>query len=188
MSGAFDPRDHVIQLRQRSGGYADYLPVAARLAWFRESHPDGVVVIDAHAITEQVAIFRARVSVSGGGAADGWGSETPDDFKDYIEKASTKALGRALAALGFGTMEGAEELDRGERGPRPVDTPVPTPVDAVAAVLADLAEWDADDQPFAALRAYGEDAAGRLGARGGQRIRAALAAIAERRRAVQRVS
>jgi len=51
-----------------------------------------------------LALFRARVSVPGGGTASGWGSETADDFGDYIEKAETKALGRALAALGYGTQ------------------------------------------------------------------------------------
>ena len=39
-----------------------------------------------------------------GASATGWGSETSQDFADYIEAAETKALGRALAALGFGTQ------------------------------------------------------------------------------------
>jgi hypothetical protein len=44
------------------------------------------------------------VAIPGAGEATGWGSETADDFEDYIEKAETKALGRALAALGYGTQ------------------------------------------------------------------------------------
>jgi hypothetical protein len=51
-----------------------------------------------------IAIFRARVAIPGAGEASGWGSETSTDFRDYIEKAETKALGRALAALGYGTQ------------------------------------------------------------------------------------
>ncbi len=49
-------------------------------------------------------IFRATVEIPGGGRATGYGSEGYDDFREYIEKAETKALGRALAALGFGTQ------------------------------------------------------------------------------------
>lgn len=43
----------------------------------------------------------------------GYGSETLSDFRDYFEKAETKAIGRALAALGYGTLF-ALELDEGE--------------------------------------------------------------------------
>ena len=48
----------------------------------------------------------------------GWGSETKQDFHDYLEKAETKAIGRALAAMGYGT---ASLPDDGERI---VDAPV----------------------------------------------------------------
>jgi len=37
-------------------------------------------------------------------AAVGYGQEEQKDFPDYLEKAETKALGRALAALGYGTQ------------------------------------------------------------------------------------
>jgi hypothetical protein len=50
------------------------------------------------------ALFRAEVEIPNGGKATGWGSETVRDFHDYIEAAETKALGRALAALGYGTQ------------------------------------------------------------------------------------
>src|SRR3546814_7260726 len=44
--------------------------------------------------------------------ATGYGSETPKDFGDYIEKAETKAIGRALGALGFGTQF-TDDFDEG---------------------------------------------------------------------------
>ena len=50
------------------------------------------------------ALFRAEVEIPNGGKATGWGSETVRDFHDYIEAAETKAIGRALAALGYGTQ------------------------------------------------------------------------------------
>jgi len=82
----------------------DYLEVKWRLLWLRTEHPDAVVETELVKHGGGLALFRARVSIPGGGAATGWGSETADDFGDFIEKAETKALGRALAALGFGTQ------------------------------------------------------------------------------------
>jgi hypothetical protein len=46
------------------------------------------------------------------------------DFSDYVEKAETKSIGRALAALGFGTQFTDEEFYEGES--RVVDSPVET--------------------------------------------------------------
>jgi hypothetical protein len=51
----------------------------------------------------------------------GHGSESKRDFGDFIEKAETKAVGRALAMLGYGTQFTAAEFDEGERI---VDSPV----------------------------------------------------------------
>ncbi len=82
----------------------DYLEVKWRLLWLRTEHSDAVVDTELVKHESGLALFRARVSVPEGGTATGWGSETADDFGDYIEKAETKALGRALAALGFGTQ------------------------------------------------------------------------------------
>ena len=59
------------------------------------------------------ALFRAAITIPNGGSATGWGSETVEDFGDYLEKAETKSLGRALAALGYGTLH-ALELDEGD--------------------------------------------------------------------------
>lgn len=48
------------------------------------------------------------------------GSETSSDFADFIEKASTKARGRALAGIGFGTQFAVADFDPGEK-PSPID-------------------------------------------------------------------
>lgn len=121
-AAGFNPRDHLTQLRGR-GGASDYLEVKWRLVWLREVHPDAAIRTEAHAITPEIAVFKATVTVPTGGEASGYGSETPKDFGDFIEKAETKAIGRALAALGFGTQF-APELDEGERI---VDAPVARP-------------------------------------------------------------
>jgi hypothetical protein len=96
---AFDASKYLTDLNGR-----DYLEVKWRLLWLRTEHPDAVIETELVKHGGGLALFRARVAVLGGGTATGWGSETADDFGEYIEKAETKALGRALAALGYGTQ------------------------------------------------------------------------------------
>ena len=96
---AFDASKYLTKLSGK-----DYLEVKWRLLWLRTEHPDAVIETELVKHGAGLALFRARVTIPGGGVATGWGSETADDFGDFIEKAETKALGRALAALGFGTQ------------------------------------------------------------------------------------
>lgn len=97
----FDAKQHLMSIRGNQ-----YLPVAARISWFRHDHPDGIIETDVHTINEQIAVFSARVVTPAGGIAVGYGSCTPQQFPDgWVEKASTKAIGRALAAMGYGTMD-----------------------------------------------------------------------------------
>lgn len=115
---AYDPNQHMIRLKGQ-----DYLPVAPRLCWFRDKYPQGTVTTEIiHLdVEKQICVSRARVETGEGGVAEGIGSETAKDFGDYIEKSSTKAIGRALLSLGFGTAFAADELDEGTRI---VDAPV----------------------------------------------------------------
>jgi hypothetical protein len=123
---AFDPSKYIIKLKGK-----DYLEVKWRLVWFRETHPDGAIDTESIALTEQLAVFKATVQTPSGGRATGYGSETPKDFGDYIEKAETKALGRALGALGFGTQftddfdEGTDNPVDAPRQPRQAPAPMP---------------------------------------------------------------
>jgi len=115
---AFNPNDHLSKVQKPN----DYLQVKWRLVWFRDERSHGKITTDmVHLdIEKQVAVFKATVEDSEGGVSDGYGSESAKDFRDYIEKAETKAIGRALAGLGYGTQF-APELDEGERI---VDSPV----------------------------------------------------------------
>jgi len=117
--GEFDPKKHLMDLKGK-----EYLPVAWRLVWLRTVCPNATIQTKHIEITPDWAIFQARVILPDGGEATGYGSETPKDFRDYIEKAETKAIGRALAALGYGTQF-APELDEGIE--RIVDSPIERP-------------------------------------------------------------
>ena len=108
---SFDPRPHLRRV-QNQGQESDYLDVKWRLAWLRAEHPDARITTDLATLNEALAIFRATIEIPSGGSATGYGSEMKTDFPDYIEKAETRAVGRALAALGYGTQF-ALELDPG---------------------------------------------------------------------------
>ena len=122
----FDPRSHTIKLAGRkdrngvAGPPIDYLPVKQRVRWLREEHPDAA--IDSHIIeiTPDQAIFQASVSVPGGGSATATGSERKVAFADYIEKAESVALGRALAILGYG-IDFADEFEESKEAADPRD-------------------------------------------------------------------
>lgn len=115
----FNPKEHMMNLKGK-----EYLQVMWRLVWFREEHPDWDINTELVSVDESSAIFHCRISDSNGKAvSSGYGSESKKDFGDFIEKAETKAVGRALAMLGYGTQF-APELDEGERI---VDSPVAKP-------------------------------------------------------------
>jgi hypothetical protein len=159
---SFDYKPHIMKLKGK-----EYLPVAARIAWLRSEHPGAQ--IDAELVTldldAQLAVFRATVVIPETGArATDYGSETAKDFGDYIEKASTKAIGRAIAALGYGTLM-ALELDEGERVVDSPTTPAarngggsaasgaaPTPT---AATIGVSAQASAKEPTMAASRSGG---------------------------------
>src|SRR5579859_751309 len=67
------------------------------------------------------ARFRAVVTDGKGGRATATKSENAASFPDFIEKAETGAVGRALAMLGYGTQFTGDELNEEHRI---VDAPV----------------------------------------------------------------
>lgn len=141
----FNPNEHLMQIKNK-GGATEYLPVQWRLVWFRELCPDGTIdteeiTVDLDREVEEEAYvwnkekqrsekvvkrargyarFKATITDGKGGRATGTKSENAASFPDFIEKAETGAIGRALAALGYGTQF-APELNE---MPRIVDSPV----------------------------------------------------------------
>ena len=113
---AFNANEHMMKLKGR-----DYLQVMWRLVWFREEHPDWTIDANIVEMDADHAVFKAVIcDENGQQKSAGHGSESKRDFGDFMEKAETKAVGRALAMLGYGTQF-APELDEGERI---VDSPV----------------------------------------------------------------
>jgi hypothetical protein len=79
-------------------------------------------------------LVRAKVfDETGRLIATGVKSEYSENFPDYVEKAETGAIARALAVAGYGT-ESALDLDEGIEGGRIADSPVATPIITASAI------------------------------------------------------
>jgi len=113
----FDPQKYLIKVKGK-----DYLEVKFRIHWFRQEHPDwdirsDLIKLD---IDRGIAVVRSDIfDEQGEHRSSGLSLETMKNFQDYLEKSETSATGRALAALGYGTLQSVE-LDEG----RIVDSPV----------------------------------------------------------------
>lgn len=117
--GNFNPKEHMMKLKGK-----DYLEVKWRLVWFREDHPDFGIHTELVEMDDKHAVFKAAITNAEGRlVSSGTGSESIRDFGDFIEKAETKAVGRALAMLGYGTQFDPDL----EEGSRIVDAPVERP-------------------------------------------------------------
>jgi hypothetical protein len=128
-----------------------YLEVKYRLVWLREEHPEAQISTEIlHLDLEKevqaevfewddnlkksvkvtktgkgMVIFKATITLPNGASATGTKMENAAAFGDFLEKAESGAIGRALAGLGYGTQfcEGESEADSG----RIVDAPVTRP-------------------------------------------------------------
>jgi hypothetical protein len=136
---SFNPNSHIIQLKSQQGP-KDYLPVQWRLVWFRDQYPQGEITTEilhldmdkeieievdkwndtikryekVKKVAKGICVFKATIKDGKGGIATGTKQENAASFADYIEKAETGAIGRALAALGYGTQF-TEDDGEGER-------------------------------------------------------------------------
>jgi len=138
----FNPADHLSNIKGKQ-----YLEVKYRVQWLHELHPQAQIstelvehvrVLDdktskphkvlTYAVIKATVILPARTR-SGELALyrtfTGYGSEESGDFGDYLEKAETKAVGRALAFAGLGTQF-VDDLDmiKDDGTVQVVDSPV----------------------------------------------------------------
>lgn len=106
-----------------------YLQVAYRLVWFREEHPDWTIKTHlAHPFNLEFALVEAEIfNEAGRLIASDRKCVTHKSFQAYVEKATTGAIGRALALCGYGTQFDPEEFDDETNIQHVADTPVPRP-------------------------------------------------------------
>lgn len=150
---AFNPREHLMDLKGK-----DYLQVAWRICWFRDALPEGTIETNIVEHDAEHAIFKATIYNGDLMLATAHGSETKRDFGDFLEKAETKAIGRALAMCGYGTQFTADELDEGERI---ADSPLNTGAKAQSTVTCErcgkpITGAKAGKQSFTAAQIVGQ--------------------------------
>jgi hypothetical protein len=123
----FNPNDHLMNLKGKA-----YLEVKWRLVWFRQEHPDWSIrtqIVDLN-IEQKYAVFKAIIANENGIiVAEGTKMEDARGFADYMEKAETGSIGRALGILGYGTQFAPEfdEVVPDAPNPRIVDAPINQP-------------------------------------------------------------
>lgn len=136
----FDPALYVRETTEMDGSTSSYMDVKYRQLWFRARYPLGKITFVVHELSDAAAVMEARIYTDKTDPpenyiASGLGRRTFDVNdplgKFYLENAATAALGRALAAAGFGSQfcDSSNDMD-----PNPVDAPVPiTPPGTAAA-------------------------------------------------------
>lgn len=118
----------------------DYLQVAHRLIILDETYKSYTVQSEMISVTEESAVVKSTVTVynDNGGIlrqASSTKKETKKDFPDFIEKAETGSIGRALALIGIGTQFCTQDLDEGNRL---ADSPVFSKEDIKTAVTSSV--------------------------------------------------
>lgn len=129
----FDAERYVIDMNRGRGEPRPYLPVAARIMWFRDEHPGGSITTEVIDVPRM--LVRATVTDEAGHVmATGLGSVPPNSERAVwngreFEKAETAAIGRALAHAGYGTQFLDEDGDFLADSPaqRPATPPRPAP-------------------------------------------------------------
>lgn len=130
--------DHVIDLRGKA-----YLPVAPRIAYFRDQHDDWAIVTDVIIDDGAPRLVRATI-IDADGRIRATAHKTVTAFEGgSVEKAETGAIGRALSLVGVGTLL-ALDMDEGEEiADAPQAKPAKGKADGPAPTAAELAALDA---------------------------------------------
>lgn len=126
MRQGFDPTKYLRRTVNETGEPELRLPLTYQKFWFRQTHPNGRMLLKSLRLTDQLAIFEALVYLhredqtpAGSFTANKTVQETPS----YIRAAQDEALSEALDNAGFGLRLNAEHPADG-KGCATVTTPV----------------------------------------------------------------
>lgn len=89
----------------RRAGDSMKLDLPYQKLWFRMAHPNGRMRLTAMRITEQMAIFEAKVFLDRSDAEPfsvSVAQQTMQDSRDFVKAAQNEALSQALSDAGFG--------------------------------------------------------------------------------------
>ncbi|HTD20707.1 MAG TPA: hypothetical protein VK667_14375 [Ktedonobacteraceae bacterium] len=146
----FNPSEHLLNIGTANKPRM-YLENKWRLVWLREQEPDAQITtemlfldLDKEVSAEVsewdenlrksvkvikhakgLVIFKATVTLPSGAIGTGTKMENAAAFSDFLEKAETGSISRALAGLGFGTQftEDEGEVESGRLADAPVTRP-----------------------------------------------------------------
>lgn len=124
----FNPKEHLIKIRRFENGqevFLDYLEIKWRLVWFREEHPDWVIETSGDMYLDEkgkpFGYWASAVIKDEKGnirtTAKAYSERGPNDKSpnpNFVERAETKAEGRALVKLGYGTQWALEYTEENE--------------------------------------------------------------------------
>ena len=115
--------------------------------WFRMAHPNGRMRLTALRITEQMAIFEAKVFLDRSDAEPfsmSTAQQTTQDSRDFVKAAQNEALSQALTDAGFGIqmISAGAQADLMEKS---IETPVKKAAEPPAGPAAE--DEQADELP-----------------------------------------
>ena len=163
----FDPRKFLRRTAAKTGETALKLELPYKRLWFRLACPDGRMLLNPLRITDQMAIFEARLYAGKDDASlisSFTATQTAKDEPEYIRAAQDEALNEALDNAGFGIQlcDMPQMPDSGEAIPdTPQEQPSPEPPAEETAPAAPAAQplTQPPQQPEAAPAAPSQESA-----------------------------
>ena len=126
MQKGFDPMKYLRQTVNEAGEPVLRLPLTYQKFWFRQTHPNGRMLLKPLRLTDQLAIFEALVYLhreDQAPAGSFTANKTAQETSGYIRAAQDEALSEALDNAGFGLRLDAEHPADG-KGRAAVTAPV----------------------------------------------------------------
>ena len=126
----FNPAEFTRELPNEDGTLSLYLDVKYRMLWFRLHRPNGKIDTEIIHVDEKSAVVSCKLYSDRGDPADQYLAKScaqrfvsQEKYGDrYLEIAETAAIGRVLAAAGYGTQFcGATDMLSGIIADAPVD-------------------------------------------------------------------